>query len=38
MKCKFCGYEWKSRVSKPKRCPYCQTWINKPARKEKKTK
>jgi len=28
LKCKACGYEWKARVSKPKKCPNpkCQVW------------
>jgi len=24
-KCKKCGYEWESRVKKPKACPECKT-------------
>ena len=24
--CCRCGYEWSPRVTKPKRCPRCQTW------------
>lgn len=27
--CQHCGYTWKSRVEFPKRCPYCQRWLNK---------
>ena len=29
MICKKCKYEWENRTDKPKKCPYCQTWINK---------
>lgn len=35
--CKFCDYEWSSRVEKPKRCPACSKWVNKP-KKQKKEK
>lgn len=24
-KCKKCGYEWVSRIEKPKACPNCQS-------------
>jgi predicted Zn-ribbon and HTH transcriptional regulator len=27
--CKKCGYTWFSRIEKPKRCPYCERWLNK---------
>lgn len=30
MKCPHCQYEFKNRTSKPKRCPLCQKWINRP--------
>lgn len=30
MKCPHCKYEYKARAKKPKRCPLCQKWINKP--------
>jgi predicted Zn-ribbon and HTH transcriptional regulator len=36
MKCPHCNYEFKPRVAKPKRCPCCQKWINKPKNKAKK--
>lgn len=26
--CGACEYVWKPRVSKPKRCPRCQVWLN----------
>ncbi len=29
VKCTVCKYEWVARTEKPKKCPYCQTWINK---------
>jgi len=25
-KCKICGYEWESRVAKPKQCPRCKRY------------
>ena len=25
-KCKLCGYEWNSRVEKPKCCPKCKRY------------
>jgi predicted Zn-ribbon and HTH transcriptional regulator len=30
MTCPHCGYVFTPRVEKPKRCPLCQRWINKP--------
>jgi len=27
MKCPYCGYEWKERVEKPKKCPFCGKWL-----------
>ena len=26
-KCRFCGYEWGSRVSEPKSCPLCKRYL-----------
>lgn len=26
-KCPKCGYEWDSRVRKPKQCPYCKNYL-----------
>jgi len=32
IKCNFCGYGWKSRVTNPKSCPLCKRYIiEKPA-------
>jgi rubrerythrin len=28
--CPHCGYSWESRKEKPKKCPLCIKWINKP--------
>jgi len=25
--CPFCGYKWKARVEKPKKCPRCGRWL-----------
>jgi len=25
--CPYCGYKWKPRVEKPKRCPFCNRWL-----------
>jgi len=31
MKCKYCGYEWESRLKTPKACPLCKRYfIEKP--------
>lgn len=26
-KCKYCGYEWESRIRKPKACPACKRYF-----------
>jgi hypothetical protein len=26
-KCKYCNYEWESRVRKPKACPVCKRYF-----------
>lgn len=26
-KCKYCGYQWESRVRKPKACPSCKRYF-----------
>ena len=36
-KCKGCGYKWEARVPNPKKCPYCQAWLNKPKNVETKS-
>ena len=28
--CPHCKYSWQSRKEKPKKCPLCGYWINKP--------
>lgn len=35
IKCPHCNYEWESRKEKPKKCPLCIRWINKPVPKPK---
>jgi len=27
VECPYCGYEWKARTEKPKKCPMCQKWL-----------
>jgi predicted Zn-ribbon and HTH transcriptional regulator len=27
IKCKYCGYEWESRVKNPKSCPLCKRYL-----------
>lgn len=34
-KCSKCGYEWESRIEKPKACPLCKQYI-KPVKGEQK--
>jgi len=24
--CKYCKYEWESRIENPKQCPYCKRY------------
>ena len=33
--CDGCGYSWNPRTKKPKRCPLCGRWVNKPTKKKK---
>jgi predicted Zn-ribbon and HTH transcriptional regulator len=30
MICPHCGYEWEPRVEKPKSCPMCKQYLEKP--------
>lgn len=38
VKCEACKYQWEARVKLPKKCPLCQTWINKPVIKHENSK
>ena len=30
VRCPFCGYEWYTRVEKPKECPLCKHYLISP--------
>jgi predicted Zn-ribbon and HTH transcriptional regulator len=29
MRCPHCGYEWRPRVERPKKCPRCYRWLER---------
>lgn len=37
MICPHCGYDWQPRVEKPRACPMCKQYLEKP-KKDKKVK